>query len=183
MRKIILIFFSFLLFFSIFPSRASAQLPSEEKATESSQTVGYDLPYPGIHPDNPLHFLKAIRDRIVGVLISDPLKKAEFNLLTSDKRISSAMMLAAKGKDKLGIETLSKSNNYFHQAISSANEARNMGKRIDMVLHNLELSSKKHKELVRGMEEKVSREFLSQLQSEEKRLSEFEKSVIQLRTK
>lgn len=181
MRKIFLIFFSFLLFFSIFFSRVAAQLPSEEKATESSQAVQYDLPYPGILPDNPLHFLKAIRDRIVGILISDPLKKAEFSLLTSDKRINSAMMLVNKGKDKLGVETLSKSNNYFHQAISSANEAKKMGKRVDVVLHNLELSSKKHKELAKVIEGKVSREFLSQLQAEEKRLSDFEKSAMQLR--
>ena len=86
------------------------QMEKEKEATQSSQPEidEYPLPYPGILPDNPLHFLKALRDRIILMLMSDPVKEAEFNLLTSDKRIYAAQLLADKGKGQLSISTLSK---------------------------------------------------------------------------
>ena len=151
---------------------------NEEEATESSQTVDeYPLPYPGILPDNPLHFLKALRDRIILVLISEPVKEAEFNLLTSDKRIYAAQLLADKGKDELSISTLSKSNNYFHNAISSASEAKKMGKRVDIVLNSMKKSIAKHQEVLLMIERVVSPDFLNRLQAEEKRMKDFEKSL------
>ncbi len=151
---------------------------NEEEATESSQTVDeYPLPYPGILPDNPLHFLKALRDRIISMLISDPVKEAEFNLLTSDKRIYAAQLLADKGKGDISISTLSKSNNYFHNAVSSATDAKKMGKDVDTVLHNMKKAVIKHQEVLSMIEKVLSKDFSNQLQIEENRLLEFQKSV------
>ena len=151
-------------------SDSEASPPAEVK-------VEYSLPYPGILPDNPLHFLKALRDRIILMLISDPIKEAEFNLLTSDKRIYAAQLLSDRGKDDLSVSTLSKSNNYFHNAISSISEAKKMGKRVDIVLHNMEKSIIKHQEVLSMMEKVLPKDFLGQLQVERKRMVEFEKSV------
>lgn len=137
----------------------------------------YSLPYPGILPDNPLHFLKALRDKIILLLISDPVKEAEFNLLTSDKRIYAAQLLADHGKDELSFSTLSKSNNYFNNAVSSAAEAKKMGKDIDTVLHNMKKSIVKHQEVLFSMEKVLSKAFVNQLQIEERRMLDFEKSV------
>ena len=150
-----------------------------EDATESSKPVidEYPLPYPGILPDNPLHFLKALRDRIILMLISDPIKEAEFNLLTSDKRIYAAQLLSDKGKGELALTTLSKSNNYFHNAVSSAAEAKKMGKDIDTVLDTMKKSIIKHQEVLSLMEKKVGKDFSNQLRAEDARMSEFEKSV------
>ena len=38
--------------------------------------VLYNLPYPGLTPDNPLYFIKAVRDRIIDISTRDTLKKA-----------------------------------------------------------------------------------------------------------
>ena len=162
----------------------AASVPSErdsgepKEATQSSEVkVEYSLPYPGILPDNPLHFLKAIRDRIILILISDPIKEAEFNLLTSDKRIYAAQLLSDKGKGELAVTTLSKSNNYFHNAISSVSEAKKMGKRVDIVLNSMKKSIDKHQEVLSMMKKNLEKAFTSQLQIEEKKMSDFEKST------
>lgn len=81
------------------------------------QRVNYELAYPGMLPDNPLYFLKMIRDRIVKILITDTLKKAEFDLLNAEKRMYAAQFLVDKKKYELAITTASKSNNYFDEAI------------------------------------------------------------------
>jgi len=193
MRKLLLGFSVFLILFYIItplpetlaqtyknpaPTQEEAASVEPKEATQSSEVkVEYSLPYPGILPDNPLHFLKAIRDRIILMLISDPVKEAEFNLLTSDKRIYAAQLLADRGKDGLSVSTLSKSNNYFHNAISSISEAKKMGKRVDIVLHNMKKSIVKHQEVLSLTEKNLEKAFANQLQIEEKRMLDFEKSV------
>ena len=111
------------------------------------------------------------------MLISDPVKEAEFNLLTSDKRIYAAQLLADKGKGDISISTLSKSNNYFHNAVSSATDAKKMGKDVDTVLHNMKKAVIKHQEVLSMIEKVLSKDFSNQLQIEENRLLEFQKSV------
>lgn len=185
MKKLLIpAFLALLIFFYILPS--AVIIHAQDESSDSAMTtekVEYTLPYPGILPDNPLHFLKAARDRIILFLISDPLKKAEFNLLTSDKRIYAARLLAEKGKDNQAVSTLSKSNNYMHQAVSSAQEAKKVGQNVDIVLHNLELSIKKHKEVLSTIQNKVDNTFSGQLQSEGKRLQDLEISVNKLNPK
>ena len=56
--------------------QTATQAGNVQMTTET--TVKYELPYPGILPDNPLYFLKQIRDWIMERLITDPLKKIEF---------------------------------------------------------------------------------------------------------
>lgn len=195
MKKVVFGFFILLALFSIIiiiptpatsaptkialtPTLVETSEEATEEATQSSKpSEQYSLPYPGILPDNPLHFLKALRDRIILFLISDPAKEAEFNLLTSDKRIYAAQILADRGKDDLSISTLSKSNNYFHNAISSISEAKKMGKRVDIVLNSMKKSIAKHQEVLSMIRKVVSQEFSNQLQIEEKRMLDFEKSV------
>src|SRR5260221_7243175 len=96
MRKLLL--FLPLLFFVVFPPKvAFAQELMVSPTATSSPTptvVQYDLPYPGILPDNPLYTLKVIRDEVVSFFISDPLKKASFDILQADKRIGASLYLA-----------------------------------------------------------------------------------------
>ena len=117
MKKIFLALSFILIFFSLNLNKSFAQGEMVLKeATGSSETVSknkdieYTLPYPGILPDSPLYFLKTARDKIVSFLISDPLKKAEFNLLAADKRLNSGIFLFNKGKEKykLALSTISK---------------------------------------------------------------------------
>ena len=156
--------------------------PTPTPATAAAK-VNYELVYPGILPDNPLYFIKAGRDKLVSFLINDSLKRAEFNLLTSDKRIYSAKLLLDRGKEELAITTASKSNNYMDGAVASVKQAKKMGREVDTVLHNLILSIEKHQEIVSAMEKKISRKKLPQLQAESKRLKDFEKSVLAISPK
>lgn len=190
MKKILVILFLLVVyyfsahFYSTFAQTSPTPIPTiteEQGATKSAEKIEYALPYPGILPDNPLYFLKALRDRIIGFLITDQLKKAEFNLLTSDKRIYAALLLSEKGKDQMTVDTLSKSNNYFHNALSSTDEAKKVGKNADIVLHNLELSVQKHKEALLMIEKKIGKKFDAQLQYESGRLEGFEKKINEIK--
>lgn len=180
--RVALTLFFFLFFANQVFAIDTATTPGNlDSSTESAKAVPeYNLAYPGILPDNPLYFLKAIRDRIIGFLMNDPIKKTEFNLLTSDKRIYAAWYLVEKGKDELAVTTLSKSNNYFHNAIGTIKNAKKMGKHIDTVLNNMWLSVKKHKQLLLDIEKKADSQYKNQLQTERARLIDFEKIVNEL---
>jgi len=153
------------------------------EASEKNKIVEYTLPYPGILPDSPLYFLKMIRDRIVGLLISDPLKKAEFNLLQADKRLNSGIFLFKKGKDKyrLAISTVSKGENYFEEAIVKVQEAKKKGLDTNDILRRLWESAKKHQEVLISLEKTMSKDFKESIVVLQKRAEDFEKQVNSLR--
>lgn len=181
MKKLILI----ILFISFFIVGVPGVF-AEENATESgsmatqSSKIEYNLVYPGMLPDNPLYFLKTMRDRAVSILISDKLKRAEFDLLASDKRLVAASLLAGKNKDALAVTTLSKSNNYMDQAITSLASAKKAGQNIDSFLHNVENSIKKHQEEVAGMKKSIDKENALAFSTEQKRLQLLLKAVKKL---
>lgn len=95
----------------------------EDSSTESAilkpERVNYELPYPGMLPDNPFYFLKVIRDGMVKLLINDEMKMARFSLLNAEKRGYSAKLLVDKNKDNLAVETLSKGNNYLNDCLTA----------------------------------------------------------------
>lgn len=172
-KKLFFLIFLPLFFLLVFGNtRVSAEI-----ATQSSTptTINYELPYPGVLPDNPLYSLKAARDKIISILINDQVKRAEFDLLTSDKRLAASVMLVNKGKSELAITTISKSNNYFIQAIESAKKAKDMGKNTNTVSANIALSLKKHKEILGQISSKIDKQYKAQLDLERKRLSGYEK--------
>src|SRR5260221_10878616 len=123
-------------------------------ANGESQKVSYDLPYPGILPDNPLYFLKAVRDNLIGYLITEPVKKSEYDLLQSDKRLAASQKLVEEGNVELSITTLSKSGNYFYNAIESAAQAKSQGQDANPILDKLLNASKKHQEVILEMAQK-----------------------------
>ena len=160
----------------------------ENNATDSAETVEeeiqYELPYPGMLPDNPLYFFKTFRDAVVKFLISDPLKEAEFNVLTANKRAYAALLLAEKGKEELALETLSKSNNYLHEATVSLSKAKAKKMDINSTLDKLQKSVKKHEQVFsQQIMAEFSESLKKNLEEEIKRLSEIEKAVNSLASK
>lgn len=141
------------------------------------QKIEYELAYPGILPDNPLYIFKAARDKMVGFLINDPSKKAEFDLLTSDKRFYAAVFLVDKDKDALAISTLSKGNNYFEDAITKSNEAKTKGIDTKQLTQRLLLSSLKHQEVVKLLDKKIEKEYKQALEDEGRRVERYIKTV------
>lgn len=103
---------------------SNSSLSTSSAVATSTPSINYDLPYPGMLPDNPLYFLKVARDAIVKLLIIDPLKKAQFSLLTAEKRMYAGQMLVTKGKQELALDTIEKGNNYIYDALSAIRKAK-----------------------------------------------------------
>lgn len=120
----------------------SPMVLSEKVESESNIKVDYQLAYQGkIGPDNPLWYAKAIRDRVWYTLTFNPDKKAELNLLFSDKRLNSSIELFKKNKPDLGLITLTKAEKYLESAESKMNEDGELARKIG-------LASLKHREVI-----------------------------------
>lgn len=139
--------------------------------------VEYELAYPGILPDHPLYFLKASRDRLVSFLINDTAKRAEFDLLTADKRIYAGIFLINKGKDELAVSTISKGNNYFEEAIAQATILRKSSKTSHSITNKLYTASLKYTEVLKAIKPDVDRKYVMQFEREEKRIKKHTKDL------
>jgi hypothetical protein len=143
--------------------------------------VDYTLPYSGILPDNPLYFLKALRDNVLNMLITDPLEKSNYDLLMADKRLGAASALLDKGEVDLAITTLSKSENYFDLAIQQAVAAKKQGENADEIVSKLLTASLKHQQVIFTMEEKTRGAARLVLQVSQKRAENLQQAVEQLK--
>jgi hypothetical protein len=187
MQKIRLLIFSLLIFllsFSFFSAKsnlAAAKTNAENlSATASSQQESqsnYELPFPGILPDSPLYFLRIIRDRTVGFLIADPLKKSEFNLLQADKRLNAGIFLFKKGKTALVLSTISKAENYFSESLDKIGEAKTQGKDVAGMEQKLTNSLKKHEQELRLFVKNADANSKAGFEKELKRIIGFEERL------
>lgn len=154
-KRLKIIFFSFLIVVCSLSSNLILKEAFAQTITPipTPTPVDYQLPYPGLLPDNPLYKLKTLRDKIIFFLISDPLKKAQFDLLQSDKRVNSAWYLlqAKTSMPQLIIDTLSKGQNYFEQGLSDLSLARKQGYLTKDILRQFFTSIQKHREVIKQM--------------------------------
>lgn len=176
---------TFLLLFLTIPSSLFARNLNNNISSSSStiENVDYPLAFPGLLPDSPFYFLKTARDKIVSVFIADPLKKAEFNLLTADKRLNMAVYLLdrEKSKEELAISTISKGENYFEEAIVEIRKAEAQGFKTENIQQRLFLSANKHLDVLESLEKKVSSHGRKDIQKLKERMMKYEKDVNSLR--
>lgn len=169
-----LIFLAFLFGFNYFAVKSWAvEGMSASPSSQSENEIRYELPYPGLLPDSPLYFLRIIRDKTVSFLISDSLKKAEFNLLQADKRLNAGIYLFDKGNVSLSLSTISKAENYFSQAIDKMEEAKKQGRDIKDIKEKLKNAFKKHEQELKILTEKADKNFKSGFEKELKRVTVF----------
>lgn len=164
--------------FSFLVSPAYAQEATDE--AQLSPRPAYMLPYPGVLPDSPFYFLKVTRDRVISFLISDSLKKAEFDLLQAEKRLASGRYLVDKKNFALAESTFSKGLNYLEQAITSISDAQKEGRDIKPFHEKLVLSIEEHRNIYTDLESRASGDFKSQMNVLFKRIETYEKSVDKL---
>lgn len=146
MNKLFLLLIVFTLSVSLTGS-VFAAIPKQTTSTKAK--VEYQLPYPGILPDNPLYFLKAGRDKLMDFLIVEPVRKTEFYILQADKRLGMAMMLLDKGSTTLAETTLSKGQTYMDKAVSTIVNAKAGGRDVPgYAVERLTLSLAKHAEVL-----------------------------------
>lgn len=154
LRLFIILFLISLLL--LLPRAILAQEETETSEASPSPKIEYVLPYPGILPDHPLYFLKVLRDRILDLLINDPLKRIEFNLLMADKRLNMGVFLIEKGKSSLAESTVSKGEKYFLKAIEEKNKAEDQSREVNQDLPNkIKEAALKHEEIILELLEKV----------------------------
>lgn len=120
--------------------------------TPTPAPIEYALPYPGILPDNPLYVLKNVRDRIIELLISDPVNKTEFYILQADKKLNMAVTLVSLGKNSAAETMLSESETARAQAVDGLAKMEAAGKQVPgYVIEKLTLSLRKHEEVLAGL--------------------------------
>lgn len=161
-------------------SDGEATAASDFSTASAAKEPQYQLPYSGILPDNPLYVLKTIRDRLIGFLISDPVKKAEFNLLQADKRLNASVQLIKKrkGKESLAESTASKAEAYFAQAVASTKEAKQQGMEVSGFAGRLLLAAAHHRKVLNESAASVGGSLGARFADLEKQVADLEKEVI-----
>lgn len=157
MKSLLIAGFFALLLFSTLPAfyvLSSASGAEEQPVALALQntSVVYEMPYPGILPDNPLYFMKIFRDRVTEFLTRDNIKKARLYLNYSDKRVMMAVKLSEKGKNQMALSTLSKAEKYFEKIPDLLKNSKKQGisPPSDLILQ-LKLSNQKHQEITQSM--------------------------------
>ncbi len=123
---------------------------------DQQQPVEYALPYPGMLPDNPLYFLKQVRDWIMEKIIADPVRKIEFYVLESDKDINASVFLNAKNEKALGVKSMMLASKNMKMAVQLATMYSSQGQTIPgYVIDQLGKSLSKHEEVLTDLIGKV----------------------------
>lgn len=172
MKIVVLLLFVFAYLFS-FP--AVAEEGTSTASGRSSKTIYYPLPYPGLLPTSPIYPLKMLRDRVIGYLISDPLKKSEFLLLQADKRLQAGVTLLLRDKSKadLALSTISKGENYFAEAFDEVLVAKKQRRDIYDMGVKLSVAARKHEEVLMSIESSVPRSEKDNYEKELRRVREY----------
>lgn len=146
--KYLKVFLSLFFFLIVICPNAYAQevisLPTQSITPTPIPTpisVSYELPYPGLLPGSTLYPLKAIRDKILELFISDYTKKSNFYLLQADKRMSASLTLFELNRDVLAETTFSKGQNYLEKSIDNVVAAKNSQKNISDILAKIKMSA------------------------------------------
>lgn len=144
----ILLFFSAFTFLSAFFYKSYTYAQEATFSGTVKASNDYALPYPGILPDHPLYKIKLLRDEILLYFTRDPLKKANIELLMSDKQLVMGELLSQRGKNNLSSETISQSEKGLLQTISGVSSLKQTSSLPAGFADKLELSARKHKEVI-----------------------------------
>lgn len=157
--------------------------PMPSPSPVAQQASDYALPYPGLLPDSPFYIFKAMRDKIISMLIKDPKKQAEFDLLQADKRVNAAMYLlqGSRAEEKLAVETVSKGDNYFFFAVENATIAKKRGEDVNGFLDIMLASTQKHEQIMKSLEQQSSPVFKKGIEQEMQRVKNIAKEITQLK--
>lgn len=119
MGKVFQILLAILVTTIIFVSPVLAQTKSQEKASPSASIDVFKLFWPitaGKTLDEPMYFLKDLKEKVRGALIFSPAAKAEYGVLLATKRVLEAEKLVNQGKNDLANKTLDLAKAQFEVA-------------------------------------------------------------------
>lgn len=160
MKKIlvfVLVLYIGRLFSSLPVLAANTATPSGQKINQVvTQKIDYTLPYPGVLPDNPIYFLKVLRDNVLLFLIQDRVQRSFYLIRLADKRVESAKMLLDKGETSLAAETAVQGEDYLTRAVDEAAGAKTEGRNVAELFAKLTVAGAKHDEVTGEMMVKLS---------------------------
>jgi hypothetical protein len=133
----------------VFHTQMGIVFAQEPTLSPTPKPVEYTLPYPGLLPDNPLYFLRAIRDTMQGMMVSNPLKKADYYLLQADKGISASSVLSQKKETAvLASATADEALEYYDKSLNAVISAKKQGLDTHGITNQLVLANHKHQEVL-----------------------------------
>ena len=104
-------------------------------------------------------------------------------MLQANKRVSDGMFLAKKKQYPIAVSTISKGENYFEDALSSAKEAQSRGVSGNDVVQKLVLASKKYQEILLTLKKDAPKDQQDEFQSLLDRMKVYEKDAAVLAKK
>lgn len=117
---------------------------------------------------------------MISFLISDSLRKAEFDILQADKRLSGGVRLVEKKNYALAESTFSKGLNYFESSIVNMQQAKKEGRDIQPLWQRMKLSIRKHTEVFSNLIKTGPKEKIGYFQESLKRATGYQTRVKEL---
>jgi len=108
------------------------------------------------------------------------LKKADFYLLQSDKRLAASILLVEKGNEELAENTSSKGLDYLEKTIAQINEAKESQLSVDDIILQLNSSAAKHREEISKLKDQTSGEIAKKFEGQYQRAKQLEKIAEEL---
>lgn len=130
----------------------AGSINAEDATWARPAIVNYQLAWPGVLPDNPLYRLKVLRDRIVLILLTNPVKRLEAYLLYADKDIYAAQLLQKRGEGDLAKRTALTGENYYTMIVDNYKRLYSYHQFIsDSLDKKIRIAALKHQEVLEGM--------------------------------
>jgi len=122
----------------------------------SPTPIMYALPYPGILPTHPLYVFKSLRDKIIELLVTDPIRKADFYIKQGDKKLNMGLALWDLKKPTEARAAWADALASRAKAVAVLKDyAKSEGSLPGHLVEQLTLSLGKHKEVLGAAGEKV----------------------------
>lgn len=142
----------------------------------------YDMAYPGILPDHPLYFLKVARAQVMDFFTGQPLDKASFELLQSDKHLAAGYTLLKQNQStELAYESVDTAQDYLEEAMHQTSVAKKNGMDIQEMCQKLKLASTQHTLMLTELEKYVVEKDKAKFQEEKTRAKDLSKRAATLR--
>jgi hypothetical protein len=153
--------------------------PANTGLVPAPTPIEYQLPYPGMLPDNPLYFLKVFRDNMTALFLSKPSDKATFFLMQSDKNVEASYILEAQlhPKTDLAFQTFVHAQNDFDQAITQGISAKKQGYSTKELADKMALANQKHEQILQAIAEMSGQTSSQTVQDERARVKTFAKEI------
>ena len=139
---------------------------SQTISTNYGKEDSYELPHPGIAPDNPLYPVKELRDELLIFFSQDNITRAQYNLLLSDKKTKAGEFLVEERKYQLAGQTFLAAEKDYGEALKSIKSAIDLGDQANVeFVGKLTRSNAKHSLVMQTVKQKFPRTLQIELQA------------------